>query len=43
MGEFGELVGLGRAVGFYDRRFRDACMKGLFCVQALPLRAHITQ
>ena len=35
------VVGQGRR--FFDRRFRDVCMKGLFCVQALPLRALITQ
>ena len=37
----GEWDGQGRR--FYDRRFRDVCMKDLFCVQALPLRALITQ
>ena len=36
-----EWGGQGRR--FFDRRFRDVCMKGLFCVQALPLRALITQ
>ena len=43
MGEFGELVGLGRGRRSLDRCSQDACMKDLFCAQALPLRALITQ
>ena len=42
-GRVGEPVGLGRVVGPPDRRSQDACMKDLFCVRALPLRALITQ
>ena len=42
-GEFGELVGMGRGRRSLDRCSQDACMKDLFCVRALPLRALITQ